>query len=161
MGSHNCCNITYCSCFFNNPASINIIETNIMYWLLLSIAFFLAITSNEALEPIKDNSEGILRDNLDIESVETRRKIVSYNKALMSEEEINNEKRRLKEECNCEVDHLKSAGAFILTFKSSEEKNRMDLKLDNAKEAAADDQVMGIFNEGAADDQVMGIFNEL
>ena len=37
----------------------------------------------------------------------------------------------------------------------------MDLKLDTSKEAAADDQVMGIFNEGAADDQVMGIFNEL
>ena len=136
-------------------------EKNIMHWLLVYITIFLAITSNEALEPIKDDSKGALQDDMNIESVETRRKIVSYNKALMSEEEINDEKRRLEEECNCDVDHLKSAGAFILTFKSSEEKDRMDLKLDNTKEAAADDQVMGIFNEGASDDQVMGIFNEL
>ena len=122
-------------------------EKNIMYWLLVNISIFLAITSNEALEPIKHDSEGIVQDDMNIESVETRRKIVSYNKALMSEDEINGEKRRLEEECNCEVNHLKSAGAFILTFKSSEEKDRMDLKLDNTKEAAADDQVMGIFNE--------------
>ena len=122
-------------------------EKNIIYWLLVNIIIFLAITSNEALEPIKHDSEGIVQDDLNIESVETRRKIVSYNKALMSEDEINGEKRRLEEECNCEVNHLKSAGAFILTFKSSEEKDRMDLKLDNTKEAAADDQVMGIFNE--------------
>ena len=132
-----------------------------MYWLLANITIFLATTSNDALEPIRDDSKATLEDDLAMESVETRRKIVSYNKALMSEEEINGEKRRLEEECNCEVDHLKSAGAFILTFKSSEEKNAMDLKLDTSKEAAADDQVMGIFNEGAADDQVMGIFNEL
>ena len=118
-----------------------------MYWLLVNISIFLAITSNEALEPMKHDSEGIVQDYLNIESVETRRKIVSYSKALMSEDEINGEKRRLEEECNCEVNHLKSAGAFILTFKSSEEKDRMDLKLDNTKEAAADDQVMGIFNE--------------
>jgi len=122
-------------------------EKNIMYWLLVNISIFLAITSNEALEPIKHDSEGIVQDDLNIESVETRRKIVSYNKALMSEDEINGEKRRLEEECNCEVNHLKSAGAFILTFQSAEEKDRMDLKLDNTKEAAADDQVMGIFNE--------------
>ena len=122
-------------------------EKNIMYWLLVNITIFLAITSNEALEPIKHDSEGIVQDDLNIESVETRRKIVSYNKALMSEDEINGEKRRLEEECNCEVNHLKSAGAFILTFQSAEEKDRMDLKLDNTKEAAADDQVMGIFNE--------------
>ena len=118
-----------------------------MYWLLAYITIFLATTSIEGLEPIKDDSKDMLHDDLATESVETRRKIVSYNKALMSEEEINDEKRRLEEECNCEVDHLKSAGAFILTFKSSEEKDRMDLKLDNTKEAAADDQVMGIFNE--------------
>ena len=122
-------------------------EKNIMYWLLVNISIFLAITSNEALEPIKHDSEGIVQDDMNIESVETRRKIVSYNKALMSEDEINGEKRRLEEECNCEVNHLKSAGAFILTFQSAEEKDRMDLKLDNTKEAAADDQVMGIFNE--------------
>ena len=131
------------------------------YWLLVQITLFLAITSNDAIEPIKDDSKDTLQDNLAMESVETRRKIVSYNKALMSEEEINDEKRRLEEECNCEIDHLRSAGAFILTFKSSEEKNAMELKLDSSKEAASDDQMMGIFNEGAADDQVMGIFNEL
>ena len=131
------------------------------YWLIVQITLFLAITSNDAIEPMKDDNKDTLQDDLAMESVETRRKIVSYNKALMSEEEINDEKRRLEEECNCMIDHLRSAGAFILTFKSSEEKNAMDLKLDSSKEAAADDQVMGIFNEGAADDQVMGIFNEL
>merc|ERR1712126_651399 len=157
----NCCNSTYSSCFFNNPENINFMEKNTMYWLLAYVTIFLAITSNEALEQIKDDRESIFQDDLTIESVETRRKIVSYNKALMSEEEINDEKTRLEEECNCVIDHLRSAGAFILTFKSSEEKNAMELKLDSSKEAASDDQVMEIFNEGAVDDQVMGIFNEL
>lgn len=118
-----------------------------MKWLIISITLFLAVTPNEAFEAIKDDNNVMIEDDASVESIEAKRKIVSYNKALMSEEEISDEKHRLKVECDCEIEHLKSAGAFVLTFKTAEEKNTKDLKLDTTKEAAADDDVMGIYQE--------------
>ena len=39
-------------------------EKNMKYWLLVQITLFLAITSNDAIEPIKDDSKDTLQDNL-------------------------------------------------------------------------------------------------
>ena len=114
---------------------------------LLSIICFVAVPSENAWESLKDNSEEMQEDKMAVEASAAKRKIISYNKALMSEKEIQVEERRLKAECNCEVEHLKSAGAFILTFASAAEKMAKDLKLEGSIEAAADDEVMGIFHE--------------
>ena len=42
---------------------------------------------------------------------------------------------------------MKSAGAFIVKFKSSEEKRTKDLKLDDTMFASADDDVVEIVHE--------------
>ena len=110
---------------------------------ILSMIFVWAAASQNAWEMKKDNTE----DQMMVEATAAKRKIISYNKSLMSEEEIQDEERRLKMDCNCEVQHLKSAGAFILTFDSAEDKMTKDLKLDDSKEVAADDDVMEIFHE--------------
>jgi len=110
---------------------------------ILSMIFVLAVASKNAWEMKEDNA----KDRMAVEATAAKRKIISYNKSLMSEEEIQDEERRLKMECNCEVQHLKSAGAFILTFSSAEDKTAKDLKLDDSKEVAADDDVMEIFHE--------------
>ena len=118
--------------------------------MLVSVfAFVLLVTviSGNNMEPIDGEINIISENDISVEDSAAKNKIISYNKALMSEEDIKIEERRLKEECDCEIQHLKSAGAFILKFKSSEEKRSKDLKLDDTREASADDDVVGIFHE--------------
>ena len=118
--------------------------------MLVSVfAFVLLVTviSGNDLEPIDGEINIISENDISVEDSAAKNKIISYNKALMSEEDIKIEERRLKDECDCNVQHLKSAGAFILTFKSSEEKRTKDLKLDGTRMASADDNVVGIFDE--------------
>ena len=115
--------------------------------LMFALLLLVSVTLGNDLEPIEDDTNFVLEDDISAENSVAKTKIVSYNKALMSEEDIKLEERRLKEECDCEIQHLKSAGAFILKFKTSEEKRSKDLKLDDTREASADDDVVGIFHE--------------
>ena len=56
----------------------------------------------------------------------------------------------LENECQCNVKHLSSVGAFILTYASENHPSPSDLRLTSSKEVGVEDQIVEIF-DGALD----------
>lgn len=75
-----------------------------------------------------------------------RTKIVSYKKTAFSEDEIKEEMERIKEECQCDVEHLPHVGVFVLTYQSAFQKASTRMNLDDTKEVEADDVTVGLLD---------------
>ena len=76
-----------------------------------------------------------------------RTTIVSYRKSEMTLDEITAEETRLRTECRCNVQHLSSVGAFILTFDSSDHLGLSNLNLAASKEVGIEDQIASILDD--------------
>ena len=70
-----------------------------------------------------------------------KHQIIVYNKAELSEKEVENLMKEHEEKCGCKVEHLKSAGAFILTYDTADHKHVEALNLDDSKEIGVEDSV--------------------
>ena len=85
-------------------------------------------------------------DSEEIREKATKTTIVAYDKASMTEIEIENEIKRIENECNCNAKNLASVGALILSHANENHPMATDLSLDPTREIGADDEVLTIFN---------------
>ena len=76
-----------------------------------------------------------------------RTTIISYRKSEMTLDEIAAEETRLRTECRCNVQHLSSVGAFILTYDSSDHLGLSNLNLAASKEVGIEDQIASILDD--------------
>jgi len=93
---------------------------------------------------------GVYCDNLwtvddralaEAEEEAAKRTIITYDKANLSEKEIEDLMKEHEERCGCTVKHLKYAGAFILIYSSANHIKVEDLNLDPTKEVGGEDAV--------------------
>ena len=85
-------------------------------------------------------------DSEEVREKAAKTTIVAYDKTTMTENEIENEMKRIENEYNCNVKNLASAGAFILSHGNKDHPMARDLSLDPTKEIGADDEVLTVFN---------------
>ena len=79
-----------------------------------------------------------------------RTSIVTYNKAEMTINQIENEKKRLEELCKCDIEHLPAVGAFLLSYNKANHLKANNLDIKNSKEVGAEDDVVSIFENDTA-----------
>ena len=108
----------------------------ILFSLCLLPGIYCKISSSEFERGLDVNKE-----------IAERTTIISYRKSKLSANDINNEYVRLKNECKCDVKHLASVGAFILTHESKSHVSPESLTLIPSKEVGVDDQVVSIDDE--------------
>jgi subtilisin family serine protease len=70
----------------------------------------------------------------------------------MSVNDIEKEYKRLELDCECEVEHLKNVGAFILSYTSTTHSTAKSLKLDTNREIGVEDEVVTIFDTNLNDE---------
>ena len=106
----------------------------------VSLVMLLNITFNEASE--------IKSSDLDTnEQRAAKTMIVSYKKSKMTAFQVTNEHTRIKNKCQCDIQHLPNVGAFILTYTTANHAGVDILKLDPSKEIGVDDEVVTIFDD--------------
>merc|ERR1719186_2584170 len=80
--------------------------------------------------------------------------IVAYNKSKMSIDDIEKEKVRLENECQCTVENLPNVGVFILTFNEPSHLATTSMNLDPSKEVGVEDQIFTIFDENMSTEKI-------
>ena len=114
-----------------------------MIGLAISLLFFL----NQILyiEALNDR----VRDLRMYGEEAARTSIVSYNRESLPDERIKHLMTQLKKDCNCDVQHLPFAGAFILTYRSRSHTLAKDLNLKPFGLAGCEDGIVTIHNLNA------------